>query len=72
MKTMAYLHNEILIAVKMKELDLYLAPKYNAYFKFQKDTYDREELIGFFKKILKIIFGCGYIHTHSRSREVQA
>lgn len=32
MNKVAYLHNEILIAVQMEEPDLYLAPKNNADF----------------------------------------
>lgn len=48
MKMMEYLHNEILIAVKMKGLGLYLAAQYNAYFKFQRDIYDRQMLKRFF------------------------
>lgn len=35
MKMVAYLHNEILIAVKMKGLGLYLAAKYSAYLSFK-------------------------------------
>lgn len=38
MKMVAYLHNEILIAVKMKGLGSYLAAKHNAYLSF-KGTY---------------------------------
>lgn len=62
MKTVAYLHNEILIAVKMKGLDLYLAAKCNAYFKFPRDIYDRQTLRELLR-ILEMILGCECTYT---------